>query len=219
MSLSIEYILFDLDNTLYSSNWGLEQAVSKRVNHFVAEYFAIPLEEAIALRKERVIEGRYGTTLEWLNAEHGLAGTIIDSYLAYIHPENEADTLTPDSALRDLLLSLSSRNIPIGILTNSPLEHAKRILNKLGVEDLFNTIFDLRRNGFKGKPRADVYRRVLNELGVTAPSCLLVDDMPYYVEGYLAIGGTGILFDEKNQYTKFPGPRIQKLEEISGYLS
>ena len=218
MSLSIEYILFDLDNTLYSSRWGLEQAVSRRANHYVAEYLDIPLEEATALRKERIIKGGWGTTLEWLCAEHSLGGTELERYLAYIHPENEADTLLPDPALYDLLFSFSSRNIPIGILTNSPLEHAKRIINKLGVEDLFQNIFDIRRNGFNGKPRADVYRRVHKELGVTAPSCLLVDDVPRYVEGYLAIGGTGVLFDEDKRFPEFHGPRIQKLEEISGFL-
>jgi len=218
MSSSIEYLLFDLDNTLYSSRWGLEQEVSRRANHYVAEYLDIPLEEAIALRKERVIKGGYGTTLEWLCAEHGLGGTELERYFAYIHPENEADTLLPDPALRAFLISFSSGNIPMGILTNSPLEHAKRILTKLGVEDLFHTIFDIRRNGYKGKPKADVYRRVLKELDVTAPSCLLIDDVPRYVEGYLAIGGTGVLFDEDKRYPEFPGPRIQKLEEISGFL-
>ena len=214
----IEYILFDLDNTLYSSRWGLEQEVSILANHYIAEFLSIPLEQATGLRKERVIGGGYGTTLEWLCAEHGLAGTEIDNYYAYIHPENEADILPPDPVLRDLLLSLSSRTIPLGILTNSPLEHAQRIIKKLRVDDLFLAIFDIRRNGYKGKPKADVYQKVLKELGVTASSCLFVDDDPRYIQGYRAVGGMGVLYDENNRYGEFPGPRIQKLEEINGFL-
>jgi putative hydrolase of the HAD superfamily len=102
----------------------------------------------------------------------------------------------------------------MAILTNSPPEHAHRILHKLGVADLFPTIFDIRRNGLEGKPSLRVYRRVLAELGVAAPSCLFVDDASAYVEAYRAIGGTGVYFDEDNHRPDFPGFRIQKLEDI-----
>jgi putative hydrolase of the HAD superfamily len=211
----IAYILFDLDGTLYSACWGLEQAVSGRVNDFIASYFNLPSEDAWALRKERIAVCGYGTTLEWLRAEHGLDGAELERYLAYIHPENEADILLPDPALRSFLSSFSSKGIPIGILTNSPLEHAERILKKLNAADLFPAIYDIRRNKFKGKPDADMYRQVLEELGVSAPSCLLVDDVPFYVEGYLAIGGTGVYLDENNNHPEYSGFRINKLEDLA----
>ena len=211
---SIQYILFDLDGTLYSTHWGLEDAVSSRVNDYIAEYLKLPREKAWALRKERIAACNYGTTLEWLRAEQGLDGKEMENYFAHMHPENEADVLPPDPALRSFLLSVSSRNIPFGILTNSIIEHAERILNKLKVRDLFPVIFDIRRNGLKGKPNADMFRTVLNELKLPAPSCLLVDDITYYIEGYRAIGGTGVLIDEDNRRPEFPGPRIQKLEEL-----
>ncbi|MCL1813552.1 MAG: HAD-IA family hydrolase [Treponema sp.] len=214
MHHSIEYILFDLDGTLYSSRWGLEQAVSSRVNDYIAEYLKLPREEAWARRKERIQKGGYGTTLEWLRAEEGLNDEEMENYFAYMHPEHEADTLPPDPALRSFLLSLSSRNIPFAILTNSIMEHADRILDKLKVADLFPVIYDMRKNGFRGKPDAVMFRNVLNDLGVTAPSCCLIDDVPFYVEGYQAIGGTGILLDEDNKHQEFGGFRIQKLEEL-----
>jgi putative hydrolase of the HAD superfamily len=211
---SIEYILFDLDSTLYSSKWGLEKAVSGRVNDYIAEYLKLPGEEAWALRKERILRCGYGTTLEWLRAEHNLDDKEMERYYSFIHPENEADALPPDPALRSFLLSLSKK-IPFAILTNSITEHARRILKKLEVEDLFPVIFDIRKNAYTGKPSASMYRRVLDELGINAPSCLLVDDIPRHIEGYLSIGGTGVLFDEDNRRLEFPGFRIQRLEEIT----
>ena len=210
----VEYILFDLDSTLYSSRWGLEQDVSSRVNNYLSVYLKLSKEEAWALRRERIKEGGYGTTVEWLRAEQNLGDDELDDYFACLHPDNEADNLPADPGLRAFLLSVSSRNIPIGILTNSTLDHARRILQKLEIADLFPVIFDIRKNGLIGKPNAEMYRRVLNELGVSAPSCILVDDIPCYVEGYLDIGGRGILFDENNRYPEFPGDRIQKLEEL-----
>ena len=215
MHSSIEYILFDLDGTLYSSRWGLEQAVSGRVNDYIAAYLGLPREEAWALRKEGIAAGGYGTTLEWLRAEKGFKDTDLEGYFAFIHPENEADALQPDPALRSFLLSLT---VPMGILTNSSLEHAQRILHKLGVADLFHTIFDIRKNEFTGKPNAAMYRRVLGELGVPASSCMLVDDVLFYIEGYLAVGGAGVYFDEDNRHPEFSGLRIQKLEELTGLL-
>jgi putative hydrolase of the HAD superfamily len=207
----ITHILFDLDCTLYSARYGLERNVSSRINDYLTVYLAQSREEAWALRKNGVTKGGYGTTLEWLRAERGMNDAETERYFAAIHPENEADALPADPQLRSFLLSLS---LPLGILTNSPLEHAQRILDRLGVPDLFPVIFDIRRNGLEGKPRAKVYRRVLAELGVEASSCLLVDDASAYVEGYRAIGGTGVYFDEDNHRPDFPGFRIQKLEEL-----
>ncbi|MDR2210473.1 MAG: HAD-IA family hydrolase [Spirochaetaceae bacterium] len=211
----IEYILFDLDGTLYSARWGLEKAVNHRVNEYLSQRLGLSMEEAGALRRERIRACNYGTTLEWLRAEKGMDRVELEKYFAHIHPEHEAEELSPDPRLRSLLLSL---NLPMGILTNSPREHALRILKKLEIEDLFPSIFDIRRNGLKGKPQGDVYRRVLAELGVGAQSCLFVDDVPRYVEGFRAIGGRGICFDEDDSHGDFPPPRIRTLEELRAFL-
>ncbi|MDR1143674.1 MAG: HAD-IA family hydrolase [Spirochaetaceae bacterium] len=208
---SVDYILFDLDGTLYSARWGLEKNVSRRVNEYIARYLKLPMEEAWALRKERMRARNYGTTLEWLRSEKGFDEAETERYLAYIHPEDEADALPPDPALRSLLLSLGP---PRAILTNSPREHALRILNKLELADLFPLIFDIRRNGLKGKPDPGVYGAVCAELGTRPGSCMLVDDVVRYVEGFRALGGLGVYFDENNSRPEFPGPRIQKLEEL-----
>jgi putative hydrolase of the HAD superfamily len=211
MHPAIEYILFDLDGTLYSAHWGLEKEVNRRVNEYLARYLRLPPEEAWALRKERIKARNYGTTLEWLRSEEGFDAAETERYLAYIHPEGEADVLLPDPALRSLLLSLT---LPMAILTNSPREHALRVLDKLELTGLFPLIFDIRRNGLKGKPDLAVYRSVCAGLGVRPESCMLVDDVARYVEGFRVLGGVGVYFDEDNSHPEFPGPRIQKLEEL-----
>jgi putative hydrolase of the HAD superfamily len=205
-----EYILFDLDNTLYSARYGLEREVGYRVNQYIADYLKLPPEEARALRRERITAGRYGTTLEWLMAEEGFSAA--EAYLAYIHPDNEADPLPPDPALPALLDAIP---IPKAILTNSSREHAVRILKRLEIEERFTTIFDIRFNGLKGKPREDAFRRPLEALGLPPERCAFVDDVVFNVETYRAIGGSGILFDEDDKHADFPGPRITRLEELA----
>ncbi|MDR3168113.1 MAG: HAD-IA family hydrolase [Treponema sp.] len=208
----IKQLLFDLDNTLYSAQYGLEKNVSRRIIAYLAQYLGLPPEEAAQRRRERV--PCYGTTLEWLLAEEGF--TEIDAYFAAIHPEDEADTLGPDPALRDFLESLP---LPKAIFTNSPMEHAVRILDKLQIRDLFPRIFDIRGNDFLGKPRAEAFYRVLDALGTGPENTLFVDDYPQYITGYLAIGGKGLLLDEEDKHRDFPHQRIRDLRELRDFLA
>jgi putative hydrolase of the HAD superfamily len=202
----IKHILFDLDNTLYSCRSGLEAAVSRRVREYIAAYLGMSVEEAVAERRKRI--DLYGTTLEWLMAEKGF--TDIEDYYRTVHPEDEADTLEPDPELRAFLKSLPC---PFSILTNANREHADRILKKLGVQDLFTEIFDMRRNGFRGKPRRDVFVSVLDAIGAAPEEVLFIDDIPKYLSGFLELGGRGILLDELDAFPDYPGERIRDLKK------
>jgi putative hydrolase of the HAD superfamily len=207
----IQYILFDLDNTLYSARYGLEDHVRRRMREFLAAHLGVSPEEAWRQRTERV--GEYGTTLEWLIAERGF--TAVERYFAAIHPGDEADILPPDPALRDLLEKIPQ---PKAILTNSPREHAERVLDKLKLSGLFTRIFDIRGNGFQGKPRPEVFFRAFSALGAAPEEVLFVDDIPAYVEGCCALGGRGVLLDENNACPGYPHPKIRALGELEDLL-
>lgn len=208
----IRCLLFDLDNTLYSCRHGLEDNVRQRMQEFSAAFLGVSPEEAW---RERMAKARrYGTNLEWLMGEKGLID--VESYFIAIHPPNEADGLPPDPALRSFLESIP---LSKAILTNAPREHADLILGKLGVADIFPHIFDIRRCGFKGKPRAEVFTHALNVLGRRADEVLFIDDTPRYVDGFIALGGRGVLFDETGAHNDYANPRISTLEELRAYLN
>jgi putative hydrolase of the HAD superfamily len=207
----IQYILFDLDNTLYSARYGLEENVRRRIKIFLAAYLGLSPEEAWRQRAERLKE--HGTTLEWLCAEKGF--TDIERYFTRIHPKDEADTLPPDPALRALLERLPQ---PKAILTNSPREHAERIIAKLGLSGLFCHIFDIRGNGLYGKPHPQAYLRSYELMGAAPEEVLFVDDIPSYVEGCRAAGGRALLLDENNIWPDYQGARIQNLRELEALI-
>jgi putative hydrolase of the HAD superfamily len=208
----IQQLLFDLDNTLYSARYGLEKNVGRRIVEYLAGYFGISPEEVVLRRRKRI--ALYGTTLEWLLAEEGF--TDAEAYFAAIHPQDEADALKADPALRDFLEGLE---LPRAILTNSPMEHAVRVLDKLQIRDLFPRIFDIRWNGFKGKPQPESFYRTLDALKTTPENTLFIDDYPQYVAGYVAIGGKGLLLDEEDSHRDFPHQRIRELKELSAFLT
>jgi len=207
----IKHILFDLDCTLYSVHHGLEDNVRRRIQEFTMSWLGLPPEECMRQREEGL--KRYGTTLEWLIREKEF--TAVTDYLEFTHPSDEADFLPPDPELRSFLESLPC---PCSILTNSPGFHADRIIKKLGLEGIFIRVFDIESNGFKGKPHASAFYRALDALAVKPEEVIFIDDMKRYAEGFLALGGKGILFDERDIHTDYPHLRIKNIRELTQYL-
>ena len=207
----IKCLLFDLDNTLYSCRYGLEDNVSLRIREFASALLGITQEDVREIRKANMRQ--YGTCLEWLMAEKGFTDT--EAYLAAVHPPGEADSLPRDDKLRSLLASIP---VPKAILTNSPREHADLILDKLGITDLFTDIFDIRQCGFKGKPQKEVFYYVLNSLGFSAGEVLFIDDNPHNVEVFISFGGNGLVFDENDIHSACSLPRIRELGQIVRHI-
>ncbi|MCL2557155.1 MAG: HAD-IA family hydrolase [Treponema sp.] len=205
----LKYLIFDLDNTLYSCNFGLEENVERRLMEFSGALLGVSPEEAWEQRKA----SKRGTCLEWLMADKGFKD--VEAYFAAAHPGEEADSLKRDDELREMLACIT---LPKVILTNSPREHADRILDKLGIADLFAHIFDIRQFNFVGKPHKEVYEKVINTLGITIKEALFIDDVPTHVEGFQKLGGKAILLDEKDQHKKSDAHKIRRLNEIFRYI-
>lgn len=207
-------ILFDLDNTLYSSRYGLEDNVTVRIIKFTAELLNVSYEEAAAARLTRM--KTYGTTMEWLRTEKSFTDfTDIDAYYRYIHPENEAASLKSDPELKAFLQSLDCR---LSILSNSPREHVDRILSRLGLLGVFSEIFDLKRLNYIGKPRREAFDFTLAALGAKAEETLFIDDLPRSVEAFIKLGGRGILIDEFNSHQDYKNNKIKNLRELTRFL-
>ncbi|MFW6313465.1 MAG: HAD family hydrolase [Spirochaetota bacterium] len=180
----IDYLLFDLDNTLYPASCGLGLEMNRRMSVFVADYLDVDLATAEELR--RAARERYGTTLGWLRAEHALED--VDPYMDAVHPENLTPWIT-DAHADEAQSVLGEIDLPAAILTNGPREHAERVLERLGIARRFDRLFDLRENNFEGKPAISAYRKVLDELAIRPESTLFVDDMVQYLLPFRDLGG------------------------------
>jgi putative hydrolase of the HAD superfamily len=207
----LKYLLFDLDNTLYSRHYGLEKQVYHRILEYAGAFLGITADE---VHQQRTIaKKQYGTCLEWLMTEEGF--TDVEAYLAAVHPPGEVDALNPNPELRAFLEGIS---IPKAILTNSPREHADAVLEKTGLTGLFTQIFDIRECNFIGKPNREVFDNALCKLGVDAKEALFIDDYPFYAQGFAALGGKVLVMDEDNIYHDCPLPRIQNLKELVRFI-
>jgi len=207
----IRRLLLDLDNTVYPESSSMERDILGRMGDFIASYLGTTPQDAKLLRREGVRQ--YGTTLEWLIAEKGFADP--ELYFAAVHPEGEEVVLESDPGLG---LLLDSIDLPKSIFTNSPREHAERVLRRIGIEDRFEAIYDIRFCSLRGKPRAEAFRRVCAACGAEPGEIVFVDDLPHYVEGFITVGGLGILKDESGRHADSALPRVRGLAELPALL-
>ncbi len=187
MSVLFTYAVFDLDETLYPTSAGLMQDVALRITDWVQRHLGLGPEEASHLREAYI--HRYGTTLAGLLAEH--RGKVdVEDYLAYVHDVPVEAYLRPDPALRAMLTAIPLHRV---VFTNSSSEHAARVLNTLGIADLFERVVDIRALHFVHKPRREAYERLLAILDVSGTACILVDDRVVNLQSAKALGMTTIL--------------------------
>jgi len=164
----IKYILFDLDDTLYSAETGLMAAIGQRIHQYIQERVGLDPVAARDLRRHYL--QTYGTTLKGLQVHYNVD---TEEYLSYVHDVPLGDYLKPDEALDKVLTKIQAEKI---VFTNATTEHARRVLRFLGVEHHFNCIVDLRATNYQNKPQPGAYRYILDILGARPEECLMVED-------------------------------------------
>lgn len=179
--------VFDLDETLYPTSAGLMQDVARRITDWLQRHLGLGPEEATHLRE--VYIHLYGTTLAGLLAEHR-EKVDVEDYLAYVHDVPVEDYLRPDPALRAMLTGIPLRRV---VFTNSSAGHAARVLNALGIADLFERVVDIRALNFLHKPRREAYERLLTLLSAPGPACIMIDDRVVNLQPAKALGMTTVL--------------------------
>ncbi len=164
----MDVLIFDLDNTLYPAEKQLFNLIDVRINRYMTEIVGIPAPEVDALRRE--YWRLYGVTLQGLIRHHAVDP---EDYLLYVHDIDVTSRLAPDLALREMLTNLPQRK---AVFTNGSICHADRVLSALGIEDIFEKIYDIRVAAYQPKPFPEPYHAVLAELGTTPERCIMIED-------------------------------------------
>jgi putative hydrolase of the HAD superfamily len=164
----MDVLIFDLDNTLYPAEKRLFNLIDVRINRYMTEIVGIPAPKVDALRRD--YWRLYGVTLQGLIRHHAVDP---EDYLLYVHDIDVPSRLSPDTALREVLESLPQRK---AVFTNGSTCHADRVLAALGIDDMFEKVYDIRIAAYQPKPYPEPYHAVLNELGTTAQRCIMIED-------------------------------------------
>ena len=160
---------FDLDDTLYPPATGLWEQIGERINCYLCERLGFPSDQVENIREKYFRE--YGTTLRGLQANHKVD---MDDYLAFVHNVPLSRYIHADPELRAAIEGIPARKF---IFTNADTNHAKRVLDVVGLQDLFDGIIDVHAIAPYCKPMPESFELALKAAGSPDPrACVLLDD-------------------------------------------
>ncbi len=176
--------IFDLDNTLYPASCDLFTQVRDRMTRFICDRLALGFDAAREL--QRHYYQSYGTTMLGL-----MKNDAVDphEFMDFVHDIDLA-AVAPPPLLRDALSRLPGRRL---IYTNASTAHAQRVMQHLGIADLFDGIFDIVAADFEPKPGADAFDRMLSRFAVSAGRAAFFEDIGRNLEPAAARGVLTVL--------------------------
>ncbi|MDB2668599.1 pyrimidine 5'-nucleotidase [Alphaproteobacteria bacterium] len=165
---NIDSWVFDLDNTLYPTDYNLFHQIDVRMTGFIQRLLDVDQEEAYRLQKDYLSD--YGTTLSGLMNRHNM---VPDAFLEFVH-DIDVSVLSPAPELAKAIEALPGQKF---IFTNGTTGHADRVAERLGVRHLFTDVFDIVAAGYVPKPNPDVYPAMLKKFDIDANRSVFFEDL------------------------------------------
>ena len=204
---NLTHVLIDLDDTVYSSEKGIWELISVRMNRYLTDVIGIPFEESFAFRRR--LYQTYGTTLRGLQVERQVD---MQHYLDYVHDISLDSVLAPDPALRRVLAQIPQHK---WIFTNASLEHAQRVLDLLELRDLFEGIVDITALYPWCKPYPEAFQTALSLCGNPDPErCLFIDDSVRNLDTAAELAIKTVLISDQPSLFHPTISRLELLEEL-----
>jgi len=176
--------IFDLDDTLYPPETRFMSLIQARINAYMVRTVGLPAVEAMDVQKGYLRD--YGTSLAGLMAHYEIDPK---DFLAEVH-DVPLDLLSPDPGLRAGLERLKGPRL---VFTNGSAGHARRVLDRLALADLFDGVFALEDADLIPKPDPRTFARMTERFGVDATSAAFFEDTPRNLAPAKAIGMTTVL--------------------------
>ena len=164
----IKYWLFDLDNTLYSGDTKVFDQVDKKMSKFISEKLKISEKEAKKIQKNYFHE--YNTTLNGMIKNHDIDA---NEFLEFVHDVN-LDFLKKDEFLGNQINKLNGKKI---IFTNGSKAHAANVTGKIGIDKLFDGVFDIVDSDFYPKPSMEPYKKIIENYNIEPEYCIFFEDI------------------------------------------
>ncbi|OAA32298.1 Pyrimidine 5-nucleotidase [Moelleriella libera RCEF 2490] len=149
--------------------------MAELIDKYFAKHLELPWDEAVRLHKEYYTN--YGLAIEGLVRHHQIDPLKYNAEVDDALPLE--DIIKPDEELRKLLEDLDKTKVRIWLFTNAYVNHAKRVVRLLGIDDLFDglTFCDYSQQPLICKPHPDMYRKGMEEAGAESVNdCYFVDD-------------------------------------------
>jgi putative hydrolase of the HAD superfamily len=186
----VESWIFDLDNCLYPASANLFDLIDARMTDYVQRLMDCGWDEARALQKRYFYE--HGTTLSGLIASHRVDP---HEFLAFVHDIDLA-RISADPVLVAAMDKLPGRKF---VFTNGDERHAARVLDKLGLANLWDGLHDIHAMEYVPKPDPRAYQALLERHGIEPDRALFAEDMARNLKPAKALGMTTVWVDNGSE--------------------
>ena len=199
--------IFDLDNTLHDARVHIFPSMHGQINSYLQKHFGV--DEAGANEMRRGFWLRYGTTLRGLVRHHG---TDPKHFLAQTHVFPElADMVVRENALKHALLRLGGRRL---VFSNAPRHYVEEVLRAIGLERYFEAVYTIEDTGYRGKPHAWGFHRLLRKHNLDPHRCAMVDDILENLRAAHRLGMSTVWVSPVGRRVPFVDLRISSVTEL-----
>jgi putative hydrolase of the HAD superfamily len=183
----IESCVFDFDGTLYPSSSGIESQIKQRFRACAQRRLRMSDKEVRKLLERYRQE--YRSSVLGLKEHHG-----IDPFEFYeeLYDGIDIRLMSPKPGLNEALRRLSG-HVPLHVLSNSNRSFVNRGLDFLGLREYIANVFAVEDNNFIRKPHGEVYIAMVSQLGISAKSICMFDDIPSSLRTAKTIGFVTVL--------------------------
>ncbi len=187
----IDSWIFDLDNSLYPASANLFALIDVRMGDYIQRLLGCDPEEARRVQKHYFRE--HGTTLAGLMAANGVDP---HDFLDYVHDIDLA-RISADPALVTAIDRLPGRKF---VFTNGDEAYARRVLDRLGLANLWDGLHDIHAMNYLPKPNPTSYAAMCDRHGIDPGNALFVEDMARNLKPAKALGMTTVWVDNGSEH-------------------
>ena len=209
---NIKNILFDCDGVLYQDLKSVFGQVSKKMTEYISSKLNVDLIKAKELQTNYF--HKYNTSLNGLMIHHDIPP---EEFLKYVH-DIDLSFMKKDKLLREELEKL---NIKKFVFTNGSKEHVKNITEHLGIEDLFDGIFDIVDAEFHPKPEAKAFDLMVKKFNIEPKETIYIEDIAKNLSIAKARGSTTVWLINDEYWGKKESDKDfidYKIENLSLFL-
>lgn len=209
--------VFDLDNTLYPADTAVMSQVEQRMTLYVMRL--LDLDRDNARRVQKTYWREYGTTLNGLMSHHAVD---MGDFLDFVHDVDHS-VITPNPELAGHIMALEGKRV---VFTNGSRKHAEKVIDRLGLNGLFDDLYDIEAAQFLPKPHRASFERFTRHFDISPHSAVMFEDSPANLETAADMGFTTVLIrasaEDPDGHTAGPGahpPHVHYAADcLTGFL-
>ena len=165
---NIKNFIFDCDGVLYKDLDAVFGQVSKKMGEYISRKLNVDLKKAKELQRNYFHQ--YNTSLNGLMIHHKIDP---HEFLEYVH-DIDLDFLKKDTVLREELLKLDAKKF---VYTNGSRDHVNNITKHLGIDDLFDGVFDIVDGQFIPKPQIEPFKVLIKKFDINPEETVFIEDI------------------------------------------